>query len=142
MKSIILIVTLIAGSLLMGCAAQSKGLSGDQDNTVNDTVRISNDALEYEVLIIDAGFNRWFNLYAKPRNYYTQSYLESRNAVWVQEWNNRVLDIRRNKGMFEMRIDYLPGIDYGYEVNYMLFNYLTYYQLTNEIRLGGFEPRI
>jgi hypothetical protein len=27
--------------------------------TKGDTVRIANDALEYEVIIIDAGFNSW-----------------------------------------------------------------------------------
>jgi len=41
-----------------------------------------------------------------------------------------------------MSIDYQNNIDYGYEVNYMLFNYLSYFQLTNNIRLGGFAPRI
>ena len=37
---------------------------------------------------------------------------------------------------------YENNINYGYEVNYMLFNYLTYFQLSNNIKLGSFAPRI
>ena len=41
--------------------------------TKNDTVRIANDELEYEVIIIDPGFSTWLNSTALPRNYYSQS---------------------------------------------------------------------
>lgn len=143
MKTKILLLLAMASVLFWSCGGQNKvGASPGTTGTVNDTVRIVNDELEYEVIIIDPGFNGWFNMYAKPRNYYTQSYLEARNTIWVQEWNNRAMSPTTSRGLFEMRIDYQPGIDYGYEVNYMLFNYLTYYQLTNRIRLGGFAPRI
>lgn len=108
----------------------------------NDTVRIANDSLEYEVIIIDPGFNTWLNSVAQPRSMYSQSYLEARNTVWVAEWNNRVRQPMRYKDMYLMEIDYRPGINYGFEVNYLLFNYLTYFQLKNKQRLGGFVPRI
>lgn len=106
---------------------------------LNDTVKIENDALEYEVIIIDAGFSSWFNSYAKPRSYYSQQYLEARNRDWVLGWNNKFY--QGNK-LFDMSIDYQSNIDYGYEVNYLIYNYLTYFQLTNKIKLGGFVPRI
>ena len=108
----------------------------------NDTLRIANDELQYEVIIIDAGFNSWMAGNARPRNYYSQSYLEARNRAWVNEWNLRVNQPQRYGNMFEMPIDYQYGIDYGYEVNYLLYYYLTYFQLTNNVHLGGFSPRI
>lgn len=109
----------------------------------NDTVRIANDSLEYEVIVIDAGFNTWLASRAQPRNYYSQSYLEARNVRWVTEWNMRVRQpFQYSRDMYAMEIDYRLGINYGYEVNYLLYNYLTYFQLTNNQKLGGFVPRI
>ncbi len=146
MKKIILAL-IISSAVFLSCNVGRKAANGAKGNdgftTKNDTVRIANDELEYEIIIIDPGFNGWFNSYAKPRNYYSQSYLETRNRIWVNEWNLRASQPNlSNPGLYEMRIDYQPNIDYGYEVNYMLFNYMTYFQLTNKIRLGNFDVRI
>ena len=109
---------------------------------VNDTVRIANDSIEYEVIIIDPGFNSWLITTAHPRQFYTQNYMEIRNRFWVQAWNNRVLSSTMNNAqLYEMTIDFQPNINYGYEVNYMLFNYLTYFQIRNRQQLGGFTAR-
>jgi hypothetical protein len=107
-----------------------------------DVVRIANDSLEYEVLIIDGGFNSWLAGNAKPRGFYSETYLESRNQTYVSEWNSRVLQPQRyNSNLYEMRIDYDPGIHYGYEVNYLIYNYMVYFQLTNKQQLGAFAVR-
>ncbi|HBI00377.1 MAG TPA: DUF6146 family protein [Flavobacterium sp.] len=112
-------------------------------STASDTVRIANDELEYEIIIIEPGFNFWLASRAMPRNYYSQSYLEARNQFWVTEYNNRVLQpMRFDQNLYQMQIDYRSGIDYGYEVNYMLFNYLVYFQQTYKQQLGGFAARI
>lgn len=101
-----------------------------------DTVRIANDSLEYEIIIIDPGFNAWLNGRAKPRNFYGLTFLETRNNIWVSEWNRRVLDPQRyNPNFYEMRIDYDPTVHYGYEVNYLLYNYFLYFQQTNRQKL-------
>ncbi len=47
-----------------------------------------------------------------------------------------------NPNLYEMRIDYDPSIDYGYEVNYKLYNYFIYFQLTYKQKLTGYVPRI
>lgn len=106
-----------------------------------DTVRIANDELEYEVIIIDPGFNSWLAANARPRGYYSQAYLESRNAIWVNEWNIRVGQALRYGDLYQLRIDYNRQIDYGYEVNYLLFNYLVYFQQSNRTSFGGFAAR-
>ena len=139
------IILLFSGLLiLVACnASQNKKKIEEKSKLESDTIRIANKEIEYEVLIIDVGFSSWFNGNAKPRNYYSQSYLESRNRVWVLEWNRRtMLSSQYNPNLYEMTINYETNVNYGYEVNYMLYNYLVYFQLKNNQKLGGFSPRI
>lgn len=137
---------LILGALIFACSGNKSVSSNSQNviaSTASDTVRIANDELEYEIIIIEPGFNFWLASRAMPRNYYSQSYLESRNQFWVTEYNNRVLQpMRFDPNLYQMQIDYRPEVDYGYEVNYMLFNYLVYFQQTYKQQLGGFTARI
>ena len=107
-----------------------------------DVVRIANDSLEYEVIIIDPGFNTWIASNARPRGFYSESYLESRNQVYVTEWNIRASQPQLyNPNLYEVRIDYNSNIRYGYEVNYLIYNYMVYFQITNKQQFGGFVPR-
>jgi hypothetical protein len=115
----------------------------ETNTTTQDTVRIANDKLEYEIIIIEPGFNFWLDSRAKPEGYYTQEYLESRNRLFVVEWNNRVLQPQRyNSNLYELQIDYQPQIDYGYDVNYKLYYYFIYFQIHYKQQLTGFVPRI
>jgi hypothetical protein len=140
-KSVAIIIIVLL--LVVNCKAQDKKSIKNDTTVKNDTIRIANEALEYEILIIDPGFNGWFTSNAKPRNYYSQSYLEGRNRIWVNEWNLRASQPNTfNPSLYEMQINYQFNIDYGYEVNYMLFNYLAYFQISNRIKLGGFDARL
>ncbi|MGV7107403.1 DUF6146 family protein [Flavobacterium sp. U410] len=145
MKVYVYIFAILSG-LLFACNSSEKVVSqnnNDKPKLESDTVRIANDEIEYEVIIIDAGFTSWFNSYAKPRGYYSQSYLETRNIFWVTEWNRRVtMPFQYDPNLYEMQINYNSTTNYGYEVNYMIYNYLVYFQLTHQQRLGGFTPRI
>jgi hypothetical protein len=95
--------------------------------TANDTVRIANDSLQYEIIIIEPGFNLFINSLAKPKGYYSQSYLESKNQILVQEYNSRVINpLRYNSNLYIQEINYDPFVNYGYDVNYMLYNYFVY----------------
>lgn len=147
----ILIYLLIVCGLLIGCNANRTANTGssNSDSTdirnavAQDTVRIANDNLEYEIIIIEPGFNFWLASTARPEGYYTQSYLENRNRIYVTEWNLRVLQPQRyNTSLYEMQINYEYGVDYGYDVNYQLYNYFIYFQLTYKQQLSGFVPRL
>lgn len=138
------LVYLMLALIAFGCEASkstviadgeisAKPMPSDKKLAVNDTVRIANDSLEYEVIIIDPGFNTWLNSRAKPRNFYGLTFLETKNYFWVSEYNRRVLEPQRyNPNLYEMRIDYQSKIRYGYEVNYLIYNYFLYFQ--NEYR--------
>lgn len=109
-----------------------------------EPVVIANDSLEYQIIIIDLGFTSFLNSVALPEGYYSQSYLEVRNRVWVLEWNNRFRNPNQfNPNIYENNIDYLSSVDYGYEVNYKLFNYFLFAQRKYKMNLGGgFSARI
>jgi len=113
------------------------------NQTGQDTVNIASDETEYEIIIIEPGFNFWLQSIARPEGYYTQSFLENRNQIMVINWNQRVLQPQQfDPNLYELQIDYDSSIDYGYEVNYKLYNYFIYFQRKYNQRLGPFLPRI
>lgn len=128
-------------SLVFSCQSNKNFSTENNQKLTSDTIRISNEELDYEVIIIDGGFTTWFNSFARPRSFYTLEFLESRNRFWVLEWNNRARNPRL-MNLYDMPINYDSTINYGFEVNYMLYNYLVYFQITNKQQLGGFPARI
>ncbi|MCB7480035.1 DUF6146 family protein [Christiangramia sediminis] len=128
MKNIIYI--LLLGLFVYGCGSSGgKNFPSDKiKNAENDTVRIANDSLEYEIIIIEPGFNLFINSIAKPRGFYSQNYLENKNRFLVPEYNQRVTQpMTYNPELYLNEINYDPNIDYGYEVNYLLYNYFVYF---------------
>lgn len=143
-------LALLALSLLFaGCSATKENLAISKEEKAlfrsdsEEPVEITDAETEYEIIIIEPGFHAWLNSMARPEGYYSQSFFESRNAIMVSNWNQRVLQPSLyDPGLYEMQIDYDPGIDYGYEVNYKLYNYFIYFQRKYNQRLGPFIPRI
>lgn len=144
MKTIVYVLSLIL-LITIGCKSTTQSFSTEDKSStsINDTIRIANDELEYEVIIIDHGFSNWLLSKALPRGYYSQSYLEIKNQFYVNEWNNRVLQPNQyNPNLYEMSINYDPNINYGYEVNYLIYNYMVYFQNTyKQILYGQVPPR-
>lgn len=132
-KQILLLFT--AGIFFWACG------SSPIQNKVSEKeepVVIANDSLEYEIIIIDPGFTYFLNAVAQPEGYYSQQYLEARNRAWVITWNQRFQNpLQFNSNIYENRIDYQQTIDYGYEVNYKLFNYFLFAQQKYKMSLGG-----
>jgi hypothetical protein len=119
---------LLLGLFIYSCGSNRNLRSERLANAKNDTVRIANDSLEYEIIIIEPGFNLFINSIAQPEGYYSQQYLESKNRQLVTEYNNRVRQpLRYNPNLYVNEINYEPRIDYGYEVNYLLYNYFVYF---------------
>jgi len=156
MKKYFYIVALIF-FLILSCNSQKSSVSSPEKHltakndtikitkkdikVTNDTIRIANDSLEYEVIIIDPGFSSWLASRAFQRGYLSQSYMETKNIFYITEWNNRVLQPQRyNPNLYEMTINYDRNINYGYEVNYLIYNYMIYFQNTYNQRLYGIVP--
>ena len=93
-----------------------------------DTIRIENNDLEYEIIIIDSGFDSWM-LTQKPMSFYSEDNLKSRNLFYVNEWNRRAsMPSVYNPNLYNQIIYYDPSVDYGKEVNFRLFMYFEYFQ--------------
>lgn len=145
-----IVVLLMAVCFVLSSCTSSKDIGGISegeqkafDQKVGDTIAISSDKTEYEIIIIEPGFNFWLQSIARPEGYYSQYFLENRNRILVTEWNRRVLSPQQfDPHLYELQINYDWNIDYGYEVNYKLYNYFVYFQRKYRQRLGPFVPRI
>ena len=132
LKQLLFIFTI--GILLWSCGSSNLNNTTEKE----EPVVIANDSLEYEIIIIDPGFTTFLNSIAQPEGFYNQSYLEARNRAWVITWNQRYLNPNQyNANIYENMIDYQQNIDYGYEVNYKLFNYFLFAQQKYKMNLGG-----
>jgi len=137
--SLVLIVLLAFASCNSSKSTVNKEI---EPNATNDTIRIANDSLEYEILIIEPGFDTWLRT-QKPMGYYGQTFLEGKNRLFVTEYNYRVRNFQRfNRNLYEQEINYESHLDYGLEVNYMLYNYFLYFQQRfNQSFTGGRQGR-
>ncbi len=123
---------MIIGSFVYACGT-TKTYNEPQKEA---PVVIANDSLEYEIIIIDIGFNQYLNTIARPVGYYSQVYMETRNRLYVSVWNYRASNPNVfNPSIYENIIDYDPNINYGYDVNYKLFNYFEFAQRKYRMRL-------
>ena len=86
---------------------------------------------EYELIIIDPGFQSWFATNAQPIGFYSPFYYQNWNERYVIAWNEKVnqrLYYNHPNYPFENRIDYDPAIDYPVELNHQLYWYFRYIQ--------------
>lgn len=132
MKDIVLIFVGIVFISFYGCNSTKSNLENNNKtittNTVSDTIKISNEELEYEIIIIEIGFESWL-VTQKPITYYSNNTLRIKNNFNVVEWNQRVLQPSLyDPILYEQLINYDPAIDYGIEVNYKLYMYFQYFQ--------------
>ncbi|MDO9274719.1 MAG: DUF6146 family protein [Lutibacter sp.] len=120
------IATLFLFLLLIGCNSTKTTKTSDT-NLPKEVVRIANDSLEYEIIIMDIGFETYLNTIAKPMNFYSQEYYENKNRFYVTEWNIRAQNpLRFRSDIYESQIDYNSIVNYGLEVNYKLYNYFKF----------------
>lgn len=123
--------TFILLGLVYACNS-TKSVTNSQsqadEEEVMDTIRIENKELEYEIIILEVGFQAWLAT-QKPRWYYTQSVLENRNRYYVLEWNRRAMVPNQfDPLLYNQTINYQLHIDYGKEVNYLLYMYFEFFQ--------------
>lgn len=114
--------------ILFSCSSTNTTVKTDVESSaaVNDTIRIANEELEYEIIILEVGFTNWLAT-QPPMGHYGLTYLENRNRRFVLEYNNRVYQ-DRTRQLYEQEINYDQTIRYGLEVNFLLYNYFVFFQ--------------
>lgn len=117
----------VAIGLLIAACSSTKKTGIQEGKSSQEVVRIANDSLEYEIIIMDIGFETYLNTIAKPMNFYSKEYYETKNRFYVTEWNIRARNPLRYRGdIYENEINYDFNVDYGLEVNYKLYNYFKF----------------
>lgn len=118
---------LAIGLFIIGCSSTTKTITKKDTTLPEGAVRIVNDSLEYEIIIIDIGFEPYLHSIAKSASFYSQSYYETKNKFYVTEWNIRVqTPLRYNSSIYENVIDYNFSTNYGLDVNYKLYSYFKF----------------
>ena len=120
---------------VISCGTTNTKNTSDSKKDMEEAVVISNDSLEYEIIIYDIGFSTYLNTIAKPMGYHSQNYLEAKNNFYVVEWNIRANNPIRYGDIYENQIEYSTNIDYGLEVNYKLYNYFKFFEKKYKVRL-------
>ncbi|MBE0674796.1 MAG: hypothetical protein IH591_09065 [Bacteroidales bacterium] len=106
----------------------------------SDTLAVVNDSLEYELIIMDPGFDTW--LVTKPSmNFHTNEYYRQKNIQYVREWNFRYMNPSRHGDLYQTYIDYNPTTEYDIELNYKLYYYFVYFEEKNRVRLIPFSRK-
>ncbi|WP_139958536.1 DUF6146 family protein [Flavicella sediminum] len=106
-------------------------------NSEEKPVVISNDSIEYKIIVLDPGFNSYLLSIARPMEFYSESYYQNRNILYVNEWNARVRNPMSFKSeIFEQVIDYDAFTDYGLEVNYKLYNYFKFVEYKYKVNFN------
>lgn len=106
--------------LLSGCTSASY-----VPTKVGENIVLQDEEEEYELIILDNGFQSWFMTYAKPVSFYSPSYYAAKNQRYVIAWNDLFYQYG-GRGPFQNRIDYDFNTDYGLKLNYQLFWYFKY----------------
>jgi hypothetical protein len=125
---------------LYSCDSGKSAMKGETttQSASNDTIRIANKDLEYEIIIIEPGFDSWL-VTQPPRNFHSIGFLENKNRIFVNEYNNRVYNPQfYSTTLYPQAINYDLNTRYGLEVNYLLYNYFVYFQQKyNQKFIGG-----
>jgi hypothetical protein len=124
MKNILFIFALILSACTVQKSAQKSGVP-----KIN-----GKDSTEYELLVLDPGFESWYILKNSPSLSRSKIYYHNWNTLYVEEWNNRVMSSRHSE-IFGERIDYDFNVDYPFEIEHKLFYYFQYVEQVLHVRI-------
>ncbi len=93
----------------------------------------SSDSSEYELIVIDPGFENWFLTNKKPIWNNPKEFYEYWNRLYITEWNHRCRTSQNPA--FDTEIMYDSSIDYGTELNHKLYHYFIFFQKKHNIQL-------
>ena len=112
--------------LVVAACTPSKNI---RTRTGSNILMERNNGEEYDLIIIDSGFDRWFSQHAKAPTFYSLPYYEQQNRRYVSAWNEKASMpqfYNSTNYPFENQIDYDYSKSYGLELNYRLFYYFKY----------------
>ncbi|MBN1113148.1 MAG: hypothetical protein JXA53_09585 [Bacteroidales bacterium] len=104
------------------------GFSQKKENVI----KIDSTKTLYELIVIDPGFDSWYELKKSPANYKMEEYYKHWNQRYSIEWN---ILFRRGDKNVDSDIDYRIDIDYGFEFQHKLYFYFKFWEEKNKRQL-------
>lgn len=104
--------------LLLGCTSSGRLLRAPAENIID----ISQNEEEYELVVLDPGFDTWFATSWSLSKDRSSAYYSSWNNQYVSEWNYKARQPHTSQ-FFDNVIQYDPTTDYGIEVERKLYYY-------------------
>ena len=134
MKSVLIFV--LSLYLWVGCTSQSRMHQATDKNLID----IKQNEDEYEVMVLDPGFETWFATTWSPAKDRSQEYYSSWNQQYVTEWNYKASRPSTAK-FFNDFINYDPTVRYGIDVERKLFYYFRWVETQLGIPILQNPPR-
>ena len=116
MKALIIGITLL---ILSSCVTSNRMMAVKDKNLID--IR-QDDEEEYELLVLDPGFETWFITTWSPAKDRSLSYYKMWNQRYVNAWNYNATRPNRSR-LFENMIQYNAMVDYGMDVERTLYYY-------------------
>lgn len=127
MKRLLIIIT--TGLLAWGCTTVNQPITITDKNVIQPNGEKED---EYELQVLDPGFNTWFETTWSPAKDRSKQYYDTWNDRYVDAWNYKASSARYSY-FFTEPINYDYNTDYGMNVDRKLFYYFQYVE--NELKI-------
>lgn len=117
--------------LVYGCSTQSAFKTPVPIQDKENEMAVA-DSVEFELLILDTGFESWFATRNKITTAHSNDYYKNWNQIYVVEWNQLYMQGNPN---IDCYIEYDSLEDYGLEINYKLYHYFQFVEEKTGISL-------
>ena len=112
------LIGVLSMAMLFGCAtSRDLHMPGDEN-----LISISEEKEEYELIVLDPGFETWFVTTWSPAKDRSPDYYASWNRQYVLAWNYKATN-QHTSNFFDNTIQYESSIDYGIDVDRKLYYY-------------------
>ena len=119
---------------MAGCGTYQNATTVTRAKNVLD---IKKDDNQYDLVVLDPGFQTWFDTNWSPAKDHLKSYYDNWNDQYVSAWNYKATHMGYS-GYFDSVINYNPTTDYGMTVSRKLYYYFRYVELVKKIRILDF----
>ena len=120
---------------LAGCTSSNRMMAVSDENLID----ITQNEEEYELIVLDPGFDTWFATTWSPSKDRSQAYYSSWNQQYVTEWNYKATR-PHTSNFFDNLIQYDTTIDYGIEVERKLYYYFRWVDTKLGIPILNIRP--
>ena len=122
------------GLFALSCTTQQKSVV--QHDPEHELKPEKNEDGEWDLDVLDTNYNYFLSAVARPMDFYSESFLRSRNTLLVTEWNNYFYS-GRYRDVIESSIQYDPNENYGKTFDYKLYQVFVFVRWKYGLKMNG-----